>query len=1044
MKAFQGCTSLTSLSIPSTVTSIGDNAFLDCSALTNITVASGNTSYNDGTNSNGSNCIIETSSNKLIVGANNTTIPDGVEIIGYMAFYGRTGLTTITLPYSIRNDKEGGIDPTAFRNCSNLTSVYAEIRAVFIPTISTSSNPFEGISSSCKLYIPYSSNNSIWQTFIGCGWNGTIFKGGIEIIPRKVEHLAVANIDDQQYTGSAITPAVTVRGEGSDVSALTSGTDYTVSYSNNTNVGTATVTITGQGNYTGTREVNFTITARDASTLTISSIAAQTYSGSAKTPTVTVKNGNTPLTSGTDYTVSYSNNINAGTATVTITGKGNYTGTKTADFTINPKNASSLTISSIAAQTYTGSALTPTVTVKDGTTTLTRETDYTVSYSNNTNKGTATVTITGKGNYTGTKTATFTINRKNASGLTISDIAAQTYSGSALTPAVTVKDGTTTLTSGTDYTVSYSNNTNAGTATVTITGKGNYTGTKTANFTINPKNASNLTISSIAAQTYNGSAHTPDVTVKDGTTTLADGTDYTVAYSNNINAGTATVAVTGKGNYTGTKTANFTISARSASNFTISDIAEQTYNGSALTPAVTVTDGDTPLTSGTDYYVTYSNNTNVGTATVTVTGKGNYTGTKTANFTIIAPDPNVYDEEAFAYITEFTYVKDLADAQRGYNGDENNCSFINCTQRANHEGTIKANVFCVENFYGTGGKTYCHMFYYGGLPNKNGNSSKGQFNFCMDWYGIGGSETSKFSFQDAYANMEIGQTATITGGYTVTILDKVTSENEAQRKLIFSVDHPLYFGGGTDGYGGINNFRNWVQIKYLPELDMALTDGVSFDNTENQSATTLTYTREFNNTNWQALYVPFALAYDDWSSDFEIASLKELVKDGNEVTLVVEKLGEGSKTTANTPYVIKAKTTGTKTLTPTSKVLFKAESNSKSLTADGITLTFTGTYTGVSGSEMYSNSYFAMSGGTLYKPKSESVSLGSYRWYMAATGLDNGVKIKTLVADDETGIIQPTSQNRDEEVYDLSGRRVARENAKNGIYIINGKKVLVK
>ena len=93
---------------------------------------------------------------------------------------------------------------------------------------------------------------------------------------------------------------------------------------------------------------------------------------------------------------------------------------------------------------------------------------------------------------------------------------------------------------------------------------------------------------------------------------------------------------------------------------------------------------------------------------------------------------------------------------------------------------------------------------------------------------------------------------------------------------------------------------------------------------------------------------------------------------------------------------------------------------------------------------MYSNSYFAMSGGTLYKPKSESVSLGSYRWYMAATGLDNGVKIKTLVADDETGIIQPTSQNRDEEVYDLSGRRVARENAKNGIYIINGKKVLVK
>ena len=313
------------------------------------------------------------------------------------------------------------------------------------------------------------------------------------------------------------------------------------------------------GNYTGTKNANFTINPKNASNLTINSIAAQTYSGSAKTPTVTVKDGSTTLTSGTHYTVAYSNNTNAGTATVTITGKGNYTGTKSANFTINPKNASNLTINSIAAQTYSGSAKTPTVTVKDGTTTLVSGTDYTVSYSNNINAGTATVTITGMGNYTGTKNANFTINAKGASNLTISEIAAVTYNGSAQTPTVTVKDGSTTLTNGTHYTVAYSNNTNAGTATVTVTGKGNYTSTISANFTINPKNASNLTINSIAAQTYSGSAKTPTVTVKDGSTTLTSGTHYTVAYSNNTNAGTATVTITGMGNYTSTKNANFTI-----------------------------------------------------------------------------------------------------------------------------------------------------------------------------------------------------------------------------------------------------------------------------------------------------------------------------------------------------------------------------------------------------------------------------------------------------------------------------------------------------
>jgi gliding motility-associated-like protein len=176
-----------------------------------------------------------------------------------------------------------------------------------------------------------------------------------------------------------------------------------------------------------------------------------------------------------------------GTATVTITGAGNYTGTTTQTFVIVAKAASTLTIDAIASQTYTGLALTPTVVVKDGSTTLILGTDYTVSYSNNTNVGTTTATITGAGNYSGTTTQTFVIVAKAASTLSIDAIASQTYTGAAISPTVVVKDGSATLTLGTDYTVAYSGNINAGMATVTITGMGNYLGDNPQTFTIVPK-----------------------------------------------------------------------------------------------------------------------------------------------------------------------------------------------------------------------------------------------------------------------------------------------------------------------------------------------------------------------------------------------------------------------------------------------------------------------------------------------------------------------------------------------------------------------------
>ena len=141
----------------------------------------------------------------------------------------------------------------------------------------------------------------------------------------------------------------------------------------------------------------------------------------------------------------------------------------------------------------------------------------------------------------------------------------QTYTGKALKPVVTVKYGKTKLVKGTDYTVSYKNNKEAGTATVTLTGKGDYTGTRKVTFTIKPAKLSKCTFSALKDAVYSGAARKPGVTVKFGTAKLKKGTDYTVAYKNNIEVGTATVTLTGKGNFTGTKKLTFAINPKKVS-----------------------------------------------------------------------------------------------------------------------------------------------------------------------------------------------------------------------------------------------------------------------------------------------------------------------------------------------------------------------------------------------------------------------------------------------------------------------------------------------
>ena len=148
-------------------------------------------------------------------------------------------------------------------------------------------------------------------------------------------------ISDKTYTGKAIKPTPAVNLNGLE---LTKGKDYTLSYKNNVNKGTATLTLTGIGGYTGTVSTTFKIVARSLAAAKVTNLTSKAYTGKALTISPTVKmtiSGKTyTLKKGTDYTLSFKNNKNVGYATVTITGKGNYKGTLSKKFKIVPKATS--------------------------------------------------------------------------------------------------------------------------------------------------------------------------------------------------------------------------------------------------------------------------------------------------------------------------------------------------------------------------------------------------------------------------------------------------------------------------------------------------------------------------------------------------------------------------------------------------------------------------------------------------------------------------------------------------------------------------------
>ena len=271
---------------------------------------------------------------------------------------------------------------------------------------------------------------------------------------------------------------------------------------------------------------------------------------------------------------------------------------------------------------------------------------------------------------------------------------------------------------------------------------------------------------------------------------------------------------------------------------------------------------------------------------------------------------------------------------------------------------------------------------------------------------------------------------------------------------------PVYVvANSVDAYKTANLWKDFTNIQAIPTT-YTLTDGELYNIGSQRKECEISYTRTFNNTAWQALYIPFSLNYNDWKDNFEIAyinGVRQLDKDDNgtidETIMDLIKIKSGS-TSPNMPYLIKAKKTGEKTFSVSNATLYPAEENSVDCSTTIAKYTFTGTYNAIPSATMIANGYYAMGGGDLIQSDGSN-DLKPYRWYMKVESRNpsynasNAAKTITInVIDEEgettTGVEELQMTNYKSLVYDLNGRKVNENNLKPGIYVKNGKKFIVK
>ncbi len=454
--------------------------------------------------------------------------------------------------------------------------------------------------------------------------------------------LVIEGVQDMIYTGKELKQSwIRVYSNGI---LLTQDKDYTVSYKNNKNAGTATLTVTGKNNYAGKQTDTFTIYPVDISEEDFYAedfYLLESKNDQKKKPTL--KWNDKTVSSNGNYTIGY---YEAGTTATTenpkattnfkksyvilISGKGNYTGKRAVNVTISPKESVTL-ISKLKVATEKSSytlltdknsegAVEPVVTVSKGTTKYVKGADYDVTYLYNDKVGTAYAVVTGKGKLYGSKKLKFTIKGISIKEVQVSGVKNLTYDPYQYymrQDGCSLKYGKKDLVLYEDYILNYKNNTKAGKATLIIKGVGDFTGTRNISFTIAKAEikASEVVVSPDAEYTKGGTRAYVEVTKNN--VWLSEGRDYKLTFSKNTavtEKATAVVTVKGIGNYSGTVTKNFKISK--------SDVVDQSFkiimtapdkkdNGSASTKvsamlsAPKLVDGITEkaLAAKTDYTV---------------------------------------------------------------------------------------------------------------------------------------------------------------------------------------------------------------------------------------------------------------------------------------------------------------------------------------------------------------------------------------------------------------------------------------------------------
>ena len=556
------------------------------------------------------------------------TVPDTVKNIGMGAFESCPNLRTVKLPEGLTELQQG-----LFMYCSSL-------KKIDLPDSLTEIGPAAFSDSGLtEIDIPESVESIGMSAFVGCTEleKVTIHSGLARIASyafrgcNKVTELdlplSLTKIGDAVFGDYDNTMTVNYAGSRADWNNIKIG------YDNESWLKNIVCAIRG---------------------ITIEPIDSMVYTGSALKPKVTIYDDGALLKAGTHYTVTYKNNTKAASKdsetppTVIIKMRGNYSGTETRTFDILPRDITQDEVTIISAN-YTGTVQKVSPTITDNKKTLKKNIDYTLSYpsaGDYKEPGKYEVVASGIGNYTGTRKFELQIasaDQVNLSKTTIT-IPKSSYpynNGAAIEPVVTVKSGRVVVDPG-RYTVTYTNNTQCGTATVTVEGDGIYSvGTKSKTFKITGTALSKAIAASAVKKTIERN-ETPEILVKNKASfNLVEGKDYEIEYPDTSKAGKLYVLVNGINGYTGTVKVAITVNKDSLAKTATLTVADTVHVKSGAKPEVTVkaTDG-TILVEGVDYTVKYANNkkaaekTAAKAPTVTVTGIGNYTGTLTAKFSI--------------------------------------------------------------------------------------------------------------------------------------------------------------------------------------------------------------------------------------------------------------------------------------------------------------------------------------------------------------------------------------------------------------------------